>query len=171
MRLAVIRLPGVVFPDLEFESPREEAAAKRAIEQAAAEIKRAEAEQIAERTRPRRVFRVVRTGTSTKRTAMYLLQVEGDSERCHWATADCCCAALRKLLATGQRDGFTVKHTVRLPVEPLKQLRKRQRCRDARSTDYVVRAANAARVRKAGKNRSADEKLRLRQAHNASQQK
>jgi len=72
---------------------------------------------------------------------------------------------------TGQRDGFTKEHTVSLPVEPVKQRRKRQRCRDARSTDYLVRAANATRVRNASKSKSADEKWRLRKAHNASQQK
>lgn len=172
MRLDVIGLP----PDLKcldwhIEHALREAARKRAAEQKAAEMKRAEAKRIAERIRPRRVLRVVRTGTSTTGTAMYLLQLEGDCKHCHWATADHCSAALKELLATGKRCGFTNEHTVSLPVEPLKERRKRHRCRDARTTDYLVRAANAARVRNASKSKSPEEKLRQQQAHNASQRK
>jgi len=168
-RLDVIGLPSdLKCLDPWIERAAREAALKRAAEQKASEMKRTKMEEVVE---PRRVFRVVRTGTSTGGTAMYLLNLAGDGKRCHWATADHCSAALKELLLEGKRDGFTEEHTVRLPVEPLKQRRKRQRCRDARSTDYLVRSANAARVRTASKNMSPDEKVRQRKVHSAAQHK
>jgi hypothetical protein len=163
--------PGLRWLDAQTELRLLKKQQQREASRKAAEAKLAEEKRIAERTRPRRVLRVVRTGTSTTRSAMYLLQLEGDTERCHWATADHCSPALKQLLLSGQRDGFTEEHTVSLPVEPLKERRKTQRCRDARSTDYAVRAADAARVRRASKNKSEDEKLQRLKANAASQRK
>jgi hypothetical protein len=100
---------------------------------------------------------------------MYLLRLDGAENR--WATADNCSPALKELLLAGKRDGFTEQHTVSLPVEPLKERRKSKRCRDARSTDNAVRVADAARVRKASKNKSEDEKLQRLKANAASQRK
>jgi hypothetical protein len=156
IRLDVIGLP----PDLKSldasaVAELREAAEKQAAERKAAELKKAEEARIAWRTRPRPVFRVVRRGTSTTGTPMYLLRLDGAENR--WATADNCSPALKEVLLAGKRDGFTEQHTVSLPVEPLKERRKSKRCRDARSTDYAVRVADAARVRKASKNKSEDD--------------
>lgn len=154
MRLDVNGLP----PDyvsLDDETRREREAAalkekaaelKRAAEQEAAELKKTEEARIAERTRPRRVVRVVRCGTSTARTAMYLVRLAGDLDNCHWASAEHCSAALQEALVAGKRGGFTEQDTVSLPVEPLKQLRKTRRSRDSRRTDYLVRSVVRKRV-------------------------
>jgi len=144
---------------------------KRAAEQEAAEFKKAEQGRVAERTRPRRVVRVVRCGTSTARTAMYLFRLAGDLENCHWAGPEHCSAALQEALAAGKRDGFAEQDTVSLPVEPLKQLRKSRRSRDSRRTDYLVRSQHAARMRAAANKKSLEEKLRQREANRIAQRK